>query len=411
MRKIGLVIVICIFIINPLFAQQFNDVYSQANSFTSQFETNVGLTSFPVLLIPMGGLYESMATAFTAVSSDSSFIESNPAASSILELSELSLLHNNWIADSNIEGAVFTTRIGDAGLSASAKMVYVPFTEYNTFLERVAKGPYIETYGTLNASYNLFSSYYFYGIAVGANIKAGYRSFPVITEIGQSAFTIMADLGFITRLNFLKFYYSRDKNFSVGATIRNLGPDVMGDPLPSLATGGIAYSPIRPVIIAVDFTYPFVLDLDIPAEHWCFSGGISIAATDYFKILSGLQYPGAHPRLTLGSHVVLGDWGGLIINYTLDLTTQPTKALNRVSIETKINLGDQGRKARQQEGEKKYIAGLEAYARGDLVEAITLFRAAIALVPSYQPAKEALETAEQAVDLQTKMENLQQLQK
>ncbi|MCL2130679.1 MAG: UPF0164 family protein, partial [Treponema sp.] len=69
-------------------------------------DSNAGLTAFPVLNVPMGGRSEGMAGAFSAVSDDISFIEYNPAGSSMLSRSEVALFHNNWIADTKVEGAV-----------------------------------------------------------------------------------------------------------------------------------------------------------------------------------------------------------------------------------------------------------------------------------------------------------------
>ena len=79
-------------------------------------DRNAGLTAFPVLNVPMGGRSEGMATAFVSVVDDISFIESNPAGSSMLEKSELAFFHNNWIADTKLEGLAYTRRIKDLGL-------------------------------------------------------------------------------------------------------------------------------------------------------------------------------------------------------------------------------------------------------------------------------------------------------
>ena len=87
--------------------------YDWSDFFSPLLDDNAGLTLFPSLFIPIGGRYEGMGTAFTAVSNDSSFIESNPAGSSQLKFTEFSLFHHNWIMDSNIEAIVYATRIGD----------------------------------------------------------------------------------------------------------------------------------------------------------------------------------------------------------------------------------------------------------------------------------------------------------
>ena len=83
-----------------------------------------------------------MGTAYTAVSSDSGFLESNPAGSSLLDYTELTLNHNNWIADTNIEGVVYTTRFDNLGIGIGGKFLYVPFIEYNRWGEEESSGYY-----------------------------------------------------------------------------------------------------------------------------------------------------------------------------------------------------------------------------------------------------------------------------
>ena len=91
-------------------------------------DDNAGLTAFPVLNIPMGGKAESMAPAFSAVCNDISFIEWNPAGSSMLANNELAIFHNNWIADTKMEGAVYAMRFDSLGVAAGTKWLYTPFT-------------------------------------------------------------------------------------------------------------------------------------------------------------------------------------------------------------------------------------------------------------------------------------------
>ncbi|MDR2258603.1 MAG: UPF0164 family protein, partial [Treponema sp.] len=229
-------------------------------------DDNAGLTAFPVLNVPMGGRSEGMASAFGAVSDDISFLEYNPAGSSMLSRSELAFFHNNLIADTKIEGAVYASRIKDFGFAAGAKWLYTPFTEYNMFGDRVSKGYYSEAVGVLNGSYNFLSGYYFSGISVGANLKGAFRFVPDYTDAedhiisgsgrSQSAAMVMVDIGALTRFDFLKPYSSRERNTSAALVIRNLGPPAMDEPLPTVATAALSYKPLRPLLFSFDFSCP-----------------------------------------------------------------------------------------------------------------------------------------------------------
>ena len=399
-------------------AADLGDFYSSFSQLGSEgfvSDTNTGLTIFPTLLIPTGGLYEGMGTAFTAVASDSSFIEANPAGSSSLIYTELSVNHNNWIADSNIEGVVFTTRFNNLGIGVGGKFLYVPFIGYNRWGEELSSSYYSESIATMNVSYNFFSSYYFYGLSLGANIKAAYRSIPAVVYQNkvvenQSVFTLMTDFGFLTRFNLAKFYASRDRNFSFGGVVKNIGLDALGEPLPSIATAGIAYSPIRALLLSLDFNYPFSFT-EAPSlwEKWNLAAGMNLVLTNFFSIHSGFSYRGSNPRITIGSEILLQKIS-ITANYTLDTTTQLT-SVDKFTIQMSLNLGDKGRMANSKKVDEYYIAGLTEYANGNIDRAIKFWKEALKIDPTFQPAAENLAVAQNAVSLQTEMEAINQVEK
>jgi tetratricopeptide (TPR) repeat protein len=404
----ALVLATCILaILIPAEAEEFHDYYGQVpDVFGLEPDPNAGLTVFPTLAVPLGGKAAGMATAYTAVGGDSTFLESNPSMSSVLDYSEIAFLHNNWIADTSIEGVIYTIRFNDLGIGMGGKFLYVPFTEYDDWGERVSKGYYSETIGTLNLSYNFFSSYYFYGLAVGTNLKFAYRNIPGVIAANQSAIAGMLDLGILTRLNLLKLFPSRSRNFSVGAVLKNVGPAVRGEPLPTELTAGVAYAPIRPLTLSFDYTVPVsLMPQRFPAERSSFAGGFDLAIADFFSLHGGFQLRGTNPRLSLGTTVETNDIG-FVVNYTLDLTTE-YRSLDRFSIQASLNLGDGGRLATQQRVEELYLLGLEAYARGDIRQAIAHWQKAIDLDPTFEPAQEYMETARRAQELQQRMENIQ----
>jgi tetratricopeptide (TPR) repeat protein len=384
----------------PVAGQSFFSTYFDfADNFA---DSNTGLTSFPILQIPMGGRYEAMGTAFTALANDFSYLDANPAASALLDRTQLALAHNAWIADTSIDSAVYTIRKDKLGLGLASKFLYVPFTEYDDWGDTQASIYYSETLATANISYNLFSDFYYEGLAVGANLKTAYRNIPAVIEPGQSAFAFMADLGLLTRFNFLKPYSSREKNFSVGLTTKNLGMTTDGEPLPSEASFGLAYSPLRPLTVTTDFNYPFSLDPDVPAERWNVAAGMDMRVTDFFALQSGFHYRGGNPRFSLGSEL-LTDTMAFNINYTLGLDTQVSAPLDRLSVVASLDLGDRGRYQRQRIVEEQYIAGLEAYAMGRVSMAVAHWEAALELDPDYTPAEENLATALTSLELEQEL--------
>jgi len=420
-------IIILLFLPIAAIALDFNnDSYGSIADYLNSIygaDSNAGLTAFPVLKIPMGGRSEGMAGAFTAVSDDISFIEFNPAGSSMLSRSEIAVFHNNWIADTKMEGAVFASRYKDLGFAAAGKWLYSPFTEYNMYGDRVSKGYYSEGVGVLNISYNLFRNYYFPGISIGANIKGAFRIVPDYSDAddqgnnqgqlipgsgrSQSTAMAMADVGLLTRFSFLKFYKYREPNTSFAVVAKNLGPPAMGEPLPSVITAALAYKPLRPLLISFDFSVPLNFqDISLSEKpYWAL--GLAGDITSFLSMRAGVMGKSGNVRIAIGSAIIFEKLS-IDINYTLDLMTQ-IQPLNRVSFGIRLDLGDQGRKARAEKIDELYLAGLTAYSQTDIDAAKSYWEEALLLDPRFNPAKEGLSLIHQTRQTEERIDNMQRL--
>lgn len=405
MKRFSSVIIIAAVLSAPVYAIGWPDfMYDFAESGDLSNPQNTGLTTFPTLQIPLGGEMEGMASAYTAVARDYSFFEANPAASSRLRRTEIGIAHNNLIADANMEGLVYTTRFEHLGIGAGTKFLHVPFTEYDRYGLQENAVRYTETIAGLNISYNFLHSFDFHGIAVGANLKTAYRRIPEVIAPGQSAAGVMGDVGLLTRFNFAKFHRSREKNFSVGLVARNVGPPALDEPLPSHATGGIAYVPLKPLTLAFDYTYPFVIGADVPAEPPSYAGGAAVQITNFLAAQTGFQLRGGNPRFALGSSIDFPAVS-LQLNYTLDLATQ-VGSVDRFSVQASFDLGDRGRAERQARVEDLYLTSLEAYANGNIERTVALCRQALEIDPTFEPAQETLVSARKMLTLQQQMESI-----
>jgi hypothetical protein len=387
-------------------------------------DANAGLTAFPLLNIPIGGRAEGMAASFAAVADDASFLEFNPAGSSRLKRTELAFFHNNWIADTMIEGLVFTHRFGNLGLAAGGKWLYTPFTEYDRFGSRVSKGYYSEAEFILNGSYNFFSGYYFSGLSLGANLKGALRLVPDYADkesgelLGgsgreQSAFAVMGDLGALTSFNLFKFYRSRERNASAALVFRNLGPPSKGEALPTAAVLALAYKPVRPLLFSFDFFLPFNMRDPELSERPYFAAALAADITGFLSMRGGIQAKPGALRLALGSALRLGAGEAprgitLDLNYSLDMLSQ-IQPMNRLSLGFRIDLGDQGRAAKAARVDELYLSGLESYAGNDYPAALLSWKEALELDPKYVPAREALSLLEESMATGRRMDQMQQL--
>lgn len=385
--------------------QEFNDWYADvSNRYATDQTRNTGLTVFPSLNIPMGGEFEGLGTAYTGAARDASFLEANPAASSRLEFTELAVFHNDLIADASLEALAYTTRHDDLGIGIGGKFVHVPFSSYDDYASQVATARYTETVMTLNASYNFLSSFYFTGISAGMNIKGAYRNIPEVIAPGQSAAGVLVDLGLLTYFDLFKFYSSQSRNASVGVALRNAGPNVLGEPPPTVLATGIGYSPFRPLLFTADFLLPFNPFSEVPAEDPGFATGAAVSVTDFFVVRSGFLVRGGNPRITMGGSVTV-DRVIVTANFTLDMTTQ-LSSFDRFSLKAAFDLGDRGRAVRQERVRTYYLDSLQAFAIGELEDTVELAQRALALDPTFEPAEETLRMALRMQELQNQMDSI-----
>ena len=412
--------IICLWLPIPVGAADKADSYGSISDYLDSvygIDNNAGLTAFPVLNVPLGGRSEGMASAFAAVSDDISFIEFNPAGSSMLQRSEIAFFHNNWIADTKIEGVVFASRIKNLGLSGAGKWLYTPFTEYNMFGERVSKGYYSEAVAIFNASYNFLAGYYFSGISVGVNLKGAFRFVPdftdendsIIAGSGRSQSTAMgmADIGALTRFDLFKFYNSQERNTSVALVARNIGPPALNESLPAIFCAALAYKPLRPLIFSFDFSVPLNMVEPALSEKPYWSVGTAITAANFLSMRAGVLFKAGGIKITAGSAVTLSKIV-LDINYSLDLATQ-MQPLNRISLGVRFDLGDQGRRLIEEKVNALYLAGLDSYSIGNFEEAQQNWQDALELNPRFDPARESLRVLNEQQAMERRIDEFQRL--
>ncbi len=392
-----------------------------ADAFFKTAGANEGTTSFRSLLIPSGGRAESLGAAYIGLADDISFIDYNPAASSILSETEIALFHNAWIADSAKETLAATTRFGNLGIGGKLSCFYVPFTEYDRFGARASSNYYSESALTLNAAYNFFAGYTFKGLAIGGNLKTAWRAVPDYADddtgailsgsgLSQSALAIMGDVGIMLRFNAAKFYDSGDGNLYIGLSMSNIGAAFTGftkeikadDPLPTNAGIGISYKPINQLLFSFDFMQP--LNLFNITERQVFSagGGTEIKITNFISVLAGFRLKGGNPRISFGSEFELFKIR-MNVNYTFDLTSS-INPVNHLSFSAKLKLGDKGRAVKRRQIEEMYAEGLSYYAERDFDKAIEIWEDVLKIDRHFNPAKDGIKSIKKYLNMIDRLE-------
>lgn len=426
MRRFIQVLTVIFFLVFPAYtfsagiSSGYSSISKAFDIFTNKHE---GETSFRSLFILGGGRMEGLGGAFTALANDITFFEANPASSSSLKNTELAFLHNSWIADSRIETLSFSMRSGNLGYGASLRCFYIPFTEYDSFGEKASSGYYSETFSSFNISYNFLAGYKFKGLALGSNIKFGILSMPPYSgqenetlgkkerrekALKQQGYAFLGDFGLQIRADVFKRFNSREPNFYFGLALKNIGVPIKGDIPPSAISAGFAYRPVKIFLFAVDVTQPINVK-NIKASEKAFgSAGMMFTITKYFNLLTGFGIKGGNPRFSLGGEVNLANIQ-INANYLLDLSSQTT-ALNHISLGAKISIGDRGREKEADKLEHIFLEGLKLYQQQKYNEAILVWKTILQKNPYFEPALNAIRTAERQIRLEQEIKKIQELE-
>jgi len=406
----------------PAFSSGYSSVSKAFNVFTNLHEGEVGFRS---LLIHPGGRIAALNGAFTALANDVTFFETNPAGSATLRQTELAFFHNAWIADSHLDTISYSMRSGNLGYGASLRCFYIPFTEYDSYGEKVSSGYYSETFTSFNIAYNFFNGYKFKGLSLGSTLKFGVVSFPPFrgqttgdnenslkirkqNALSQMSFAVLLDVGMQFRGNFHKNFDSKEPNVFFGLAIKNLGPPIKGDVAPASFSLGFAYQPFKIFTFSIDLSCPMnIINIRNSGKPFA-SLGLMFNITKYFNLLTGFGVRGGNPRFTLGGEVNFSNVQ-INANYTLDLTSQTT-ALNHVIVGIKIFLGDRGRSEIEDKLETMYIEGLRLYKEKKYKEAITIWEEVLKINRYFEPAKSGIKSAKNMQTLQTELLKLEQFE-
>lgn len=325
----------------PVYAE-FNDFFASWSEFFDFFgDGNSGLVMFPSLLIPTGGKYEGMGTAFTAVADDAGLLEANPAGSGTLTGPKLAFHHHNWISDSAVETITFVSSRHKLGFGAGAKLFYSPFTAYDGSGERISRGYFSEILITANGSMRLVDVPDRFSLAVGVNAKGIFRHVSESIAADQSAFALPLDVGILSRFPLPSFSSVKTTNASFGVALKNLAPTVYpaGYPVPTVLSAGIAYSPARCLLLAFDANLPISFDSGAyPAAQIDFAGGLELQVTRFLAFHGGLHLKADNPRVSVGSAIDVGRIG-FILNYNVDLMGG-LNPIDMFSATVALDLGD-----------------------------------------------------------------------
>jgi hypothetical protein len=329
---------------------------------------SVGRSGAAFLEVPVGARPIAMGDAFTAGTDDLNVMHYNPAGLGTLQYPVLSLFHDELILDSryeNITGA-FPYFKGFFGISSSVFWV-PPFEK-------------VDINGNSNGKVNFYNSAttVSYGrvigpVLLGASVKYIYQKIDTMTY--QSA---AVDLGIQKQLYMYSPFIAPIRNFTIGASILNLGTDVSSSPLPRTLRIGTSYMPTKWVKFNVDM----VESLIDPSDIYDFTSGFD----ESFRLNCGLELSWQEMlffrcgyRFNDVGHYSLGfgfNYAFSNVAFTVDTSYSdsgifgPVYSINvGFKLIPKVITSEDKRKS-----EKFYQDGIRFYVGDDLESAISAFR-------------------------------------
>lgn len=373
------------------FENNFLNGYLDFENFFIQLDGDYGMTFFPFLNSGYGGREAAFAGAFTAVADDISSLESNPAATSVLDTTELFLSHNKLFGDVNYNALAYSMRLNNLGFGIGARVLYFPFTHYDKYGLTVSSGIISYSVITMNASYNFLRSYQHFGLAAGGNIKLYIYHIPEEIAESQSRVNASFDLGLLTRFNFLKAYHMREKNFSIGFSVKNLGAFTDNDPPPTTLSFGISYKPISQFMIATDFSY-LINYSEETYKNWSASFALEWIFIKQASLTAGFKLK-SNPSFALGLNLNFENFR-ITAAYTPDFVD-----VSQFKISATLKLGDLGRKKFIEDIEKSYTKAMNQINNGEHEIAKSLLENILKKYPHFNPAKSTLEYVNKHINL------------
>lgn len=351
----------------------------------------------PMLKMVYGSRALGMGGAFSAVSDDVYYIDSNPAGGNVQKVSQLSLLHQEWIEDTNYEAIRFSRGLWNRFfIGFGFTYLYIPFTYFDECgYDSGASALISQGLGVLNLGYKLST----YDITIGTNLKVLYNNVPsslLEARYGsnfedQNYLLFAGDLGILARTDMLKNYIGPEPSLSFGLVLKNVGYCEVIEKLPTEVHAGISYRPIRPLLISVEGVYPL-----FEPVYGAFG-----AEYDFWKklFIQGGVMLKENPVFSVGVGYKRRD-------LEINISYSPSLAFhNMVSVSLNFFIGSTEEMERQKRIEAYMIVALEYFGEKKYDEAMEFVARVLELDPKNKRALGLKETIEKKKNLKEKVDN------
>lgn len=350
----------------------------------------------PMLKMIYGSRALSLGGAFVGVSDDVYYIDSNPAGGDVKKITQISLLHQEWIEDVNYEALRISSGFFNKFyLGLGLTYLYIPFTYYDEYGYDSGAAAFIsQAMATLNFGIKMTK----YNLGIGTNFKVLYNNVPsslLEARYGnsyedQNYLVFATDIGIISRTNLMKRYIGPEPSLTFGFVLKNLGYSEAIEKLPTELHAGVSYRPFRHLLLAAEAVYPFYepiygsfgVEFDILQKVFL-QGGIQIKENPMFAV--GIGYKRKDMEVN--------------VSYTPSLVFP-----NMISVSLNFFLGETETNLREKKIEAYFVVALEYFSERRFQDALELVDKVLELDPKHKRARSLKETIIKKIKLEESVE-------
>jgi hypothetical protein len=344
----------------------------------------------PILKFIYGSRALSLGGAYVSVADDAYYMDSNPAGGDARKVFRASLIHQEWIEDTNYEALRLSYGIRDqffVGLGLT--YCYTPFEYYDMTGQTDGTSYHLSQSIVLaNFGYKLRK----YDVAFGVNAKVLYNHVPDELYEGQSYMLFAGDAGFLAKTNILKTFIGPEPSMTFGLALRNFGYCEAIDKLPTELHAGVSYRLFRHLMLSGEYALPFY-------EPMYGSVGAEFDVAKTFFIQAGVEFK-ENPMVGLGVGYRRKDLN-INISYTPSIEFR-----NMMNVSVEFRFGDTAAEARQKEIEKLMLDALVDYNTGNYEASLEAIEKVLEMDPGNRRARQLKKTVLKEIELEESAEKV-----
>ena len=344
----------------------------------------------PMLKFIYGSRALSLGGAYVAAADDAYYMDSNPAGGDTRKVFRTSLIHQEWIGDTNYEALRLSTGIRDQFfIGLGLTYFYLPFEYYDITGTTDGTSYHLsQSMAMVNFGYKLRK----YDIAFGVNAKVLYNHVPDELYADQSYLLFAGDAGFIARTNILKTFIGPEPSMTFGLALRNFGYSEAMEKLPTEIHAGMTYRVIRHLMLSGEYALPFY-------EPMYGSVGVEFDIAKTFFIQAGVEIK-ENPMVGLGLGYRRKDLN-INVSYTPSMVFR-----NMMNVSVEFRFGDSAAEEREKQIDKLMLDALIDYNTGNYESALEVIEKVLELDPRNLRAKQLKRTVEKEIELEESAEKV-----